>query len=613
MQTIVPVPITLGADESLASLNSGLASLFRRTARTFCLDMAYSFQAIVDGEAAAIRRLAELSRIDAANLEAAALVRVGERQYRLGGEIFTRTSLSRRTLRGCPHCLLDDMAGGSVPERRPYGRNAWLIAPLRTCPQHNCGLVELSRDETPGLMHDFAFLVKPVLPRLEQLALQAPERQPSALEKALGDRRLGRPISPFLDSLPFYAGARLCEIVGAVAKHGAQVRLETLSEADWYDAGAVGFAIAEPGEGSLRMFLSGLQDAFRYDRNGSGPKAMFGRLHDWLAHETDDTAYDPIRDIIRRHVAETMPIGDGELVLGQAVERKVHSVHSASREYGVHPKRLRKLLHAAGHIRESSAKLSDERTVFDARAAQSFLEQVADSLPLTQARAYLNAPRPHERLLFEAGFIRPMILGGTEDLNHHAFARSDLDAFLARLMARVSVEGEADLVSILQAAKKANCSAMEIVGLILDGRLVRVGRDARTTGYLSVLVDPNEIKPLVRRPDHGGLSLRAVEKALGTDTRVVKALIAAGHLPATRVIHPVKRNEQTVVLPSEVEIFAARFVSLSTIAREHGWAMRTLKPALRQAGIVPCFDPGEVHASFYERDAIRVWTASLHT
>lgn len=610
MQTIAPVPITLGEDESTASVGSGLASMFGRKARDFCLDMAFSFQAVVDGEAAALQRLAELSRIDAADLASAALVRMGERQYRLGRETLTRTSLSRRNLRGCARCLIEDMAGGAR-ERRPYGRNAWLIASLRTCPRHNCGLVELSRDGTPGLLHDFAFLVKPVLPRLGELARQAPERSPSAFESALSGRRLGGPMSPFLDALPFYAAARLCEVVGAVANHGAQVRLETLTESDWHVAGTVGFAITAPGEDSLRAFLSNLQDGFRADRQGSGPKAMFGRLHDWLAHESDDPAYEPMRDIIRRHVAETMPVGPGEFVLGQEVIRRTHSVHSAALEYGAHPKRLRKLLYAAGYISEEDLALSNERVVFDAATVRPFLERVAGAMSLSEAARYLNIPRPHDRLLLEAGYLRPFILGGTETFKDHAFARQDLDAFLATLTARVSDEARAGLVAIPQAAKNADCSATEIVALILDSRLSRVGRDTRTAGYLSVLVDPDEIKPLVRWPDHDGLSLREVEKALGTSTRVVKALTAGGHLPTTTVINPVKRNVQSVVLKSEIEAFAARFISLSAVAREHGWAMRKLKPALRQAGITPCFDPGEVHASFYEREAIRTWLASI--
>ncbi|MEE1613447.1 hypothetical protein [Microvirga sp. CF3016] len=318
-------------------------------------------------------------------------------------------------------------------------------------------------------------------------------------------------------------------------------------------------------------------------------------------------ALDPVRDIVRNHVAETMPVGPGELVLGQEVTRRVHSVHSAATEYGVHPKRLRKLLHATGRIADLDAELSDERVLFDAEKARPFLEHVAGSLPLQQAGAYLNAPRPHERLLFEAGFIRPFILGGTGTIKDHAFARQDLDAFLGRLMAHATDGAGADLVSVPQAAKRANCSAMEIVGLILEGGLARVGRDPQVPGYLSLRVDPDEIKRLLRRPDHGGLSLREAEKALGTTTRVVKALTAGGHLRTMQAINPVKRNTQTVVLKSDVEAFAARYVSLSAVAREHGWAMRTLKPSLHKAGIAPCFDPGKIHASCYESAAIRAW------
>jgi hypothetical protein len=80
------------------------------------------------------------------------------------------------------------------------------------------------------------------------------------------------------------------------------------------------------------------------ERNDWGLRLAFGRLYEWLAHESDDAAYEPLRDIIRRHVIETMPLGPGDDVFGREVTvRRLHSVRSASLEMDVHPKRLRKL------------------------------------------------------------------------------------------------------------------------------------------------------------------------------------------------------------------------------------------------------------------------------
>src|SRR3546814_5063239 len=73
------------------------------------------------------------------------------------------------------------------------------------------------------------------------------------------------------------------------------------------------------------------------------------------------SAYDPVREVIRQHIIETMPVGPSDHIFSIPVEaRRVHSIRSAAQEAGAHPKRLRKLLHAAGYIREADMMLRSE-------------------------------------------------------------------------------------------------------------------------------------------------------------------------------------------------------------------------------------------------------------
>ncbi len=126
-------------------------------------------------------------------------------------------------------------------------------------------------------------------------------------------------------------------------------------------------------------------------------------------------------------------------------------------------------------------------------------------------------------------------MGGTDILKDHAFAKRDLDAFLGRLLEHATEMGPGDdsLLSIPAAAKRARCPAAEVVGLILNRKLTRVRYRCDVPGYLSVRVDLDELKGLVRGcgQDHGGLTLREVERRLGSSSAVVKALTALGHLP----------------------------------------------------------------------------------
>jgi hypothetical protein len=601
--------VRLRPDETPQSLCSRNALLLRRTAREFCLDRGLSFQPIVDGNGPALEALAHCTRADVGLLAAGAIVKAGGHRFTVRGQALMRDTLSRKALRVCPHCIQADLEQGTEPlDVRPYGRTIWLIEPIRTCAIHGVGLVAVAEDDHPQRVHDFAALVQPAIPRIGQAADVAPQRPASAFERHLLARCEGRGAGKvgFLSALPFYAAAKACEVIGAVAMHGIRFRTDRLSDTEWHEAGATGFAIASGGEDGIRTFLSALQGQGRFaaTKGDWGPRVVFGRLYEWLAHESEDAAYDPLRDVIRRHVIETMPVGPGDDVFGREVTvRRLHSVRSASLETGAHPKRLRKLLHAAGHVPVEALALSDERITFDAAEARGFLERVSETMSLKQAGEYLNAPRPHERLLFEAGFVEPFVRGGTETLKDHAFARRDLDAFLGRLLANASEAdaGDGRLMPIPTAAKWACCSAMEIVRLVLDRKLARVGRRTDAAGYLSVLVDPREVQPFVQGQADGSLSLREVEQRLGTTTRVVKALIEHGHLPSRVETNPVNRCPRQVVGQEDLDAFMGRYVTLHVAAKEQGVYHRRLKSSLDEAGVGPAFDPTTVHATFFER------------
>jgi hypothetical protein len=143
------------------------------------------------------------------------------------------------------------------------------------------------------------------------------------------------------------------------------------------------------------------------------------------------------------------------------------------------------------------------------------------------------------RLLADHGIIKPIVAATEPGIKGHAFSRIDLDAFLGRLLAdAVPIPTPRHpMHDIPKVSRLANCGAMEIVGAILDGRLRRVGRRPDTAGYLSVLVDADEVKRLVRGMPDGTMSTLEVERELRTSFFVVKALIAnLPRRPADRAV-----------------------------------------------------------------------------
>jgi hypothetical protein len=596
--------VSLGDAETPASFTSRLAARNGVNARKFCLDWDLRFQPVVDGDEKTIAVIAEMSGVDAAALLRHAFVR-DELGYEYRNERLIRPSLRRTRLNVCPACLLDDIEGN--PNLRPhlaaYGRATWLIEAVRTCQVHNMALSPIGSNSTAADLHDFAFHIRATLPDLPRMAMSALARRPGELEAYVFARLNGARRSQFLDDLPLFAAIRCCEVLGAIALFGRHANLKSPDDENWRIAGSRGFEIASGGSETIHGFLDRLMSEADSRSRRDGPGVTFGRLYTWLSTADVASTYEPVRAVVGKYVRANFPLAAGTMVLGTRVPRRIlHSLRTLSLETGQHPKRLRKALRAAGVITDGQMTMSDHNVLFDAQAGSAAAMTEGISLSLPAVREYLNAPRAQVDLLVKHGFIRPRTsvaeLGG-----YDKYAIDDLAAFLGklRLGTRSVKEPTATKVTIPEAAKKACCSAADIVRMILDSKLPWVGRLRDVNGYLSVLVDVDDVKAAVRGDELSGLTLRKVCEVLQTHDVVVAALINNGYLASFRAANPVNRGLQTLVAPAELERFQKTYVSLYVLAKERKMHHLALKSELDAAGIQPAFDYKKVHARFYRR------------
>jgi TniQ len=601
--------VSLGEGESAASFCSRMAKRFKRTAREFCGDLGISFQHIVDGNPTAINSLALRCRVDPALLQEQTLLKLSEIHFTIRSQSLVKDALRRRDMRFCPHCLIDDINTGSGSlDIRPYARTEWLIDPIRTCAKHDAALVEANQYVNVKHAHDFYAYLNPNLEWLGELSKTSLSRRASDFELYLIDRLAnGARAAIWFDTLPFYAAAKACEIIGGVASNGPRFRSQKSTDLDRREHESLGFEIARSGEPGIRSFLTELQRTFRPGTGPWGFAAVFGRLYEWLAYDSEDHAYEPLRDIIRRHVIETMPVGPEDRIFGEPLtQRKLHSLHSASRQYGLHPKRLRTLLIAAGHIRDEDRDLTGDRILFDADGSHDLLERLSKAVSLEEAQIYLNAPAPHTRLLLSAGFIKPVARADGGQITKFVFDKEELDMFLSKLSLDSSeaTANDDSMDSITKAAKRAFCSSTDIVQMIFDRKLSRVARRQGTTGFMSILVDADEVKQIVRGPELNGLRMVDVEKGLGLRTQVVKALIERDFLPSATMPNPVNRTVQRFVKEQDLVAFKLRFVTIDKLAKERKTRRAYLRPELDALGILPAFVLTELGLPFYERTAI---------
>lgn len=608
MRSRLSIRCDLIADESVPSWISRLAACNRvGSAYEFCLDMGLSFQACVRGRADALGTLSELTGTPLAALERASLI-ANTSDFMLRKEHISRRGVRRSHVHACPLCLchgddLGDALGGPVV----YGRTMWQLSVIRTCPKHGCALVAVA--ESPVCdRYDFTTNLRGRQDEIRRLAMHPLLQCPSSLETYVTDRLEGRPTeAPWLDGLELSAAITTCELLGVSLTLGTSVKIAELGDPDLHRAGHAGFAVARHGEPSIRAALSEIRKpVFSKSRKRVGRKPAIGVLYKSITQTKRSVNLEPVHDLLRRHIIETTPVGPGDIVLGQPVEKRVlHSLATAAQATGRSPVRLRTALAAAGLIDMDHARLSNHRVVFDAERARPFLEAEIGSLDLTDLAAFLKTSRRQSALLANHGYIRHHVEHySTTNIRRRTFARREIDALFERFYkgAEARKTYESPIYNLIDATRRCRCNTIAIVELILENKLSWVGRDPNRMGYESVLVDTSEVKRQVKKREAGRMTVAEVSNFLTTSAAVVKSLARQGYLTHDIVIRSDAGQPMMTIDYGSAEKFKATYVSLIELTRIKKMHHSRIRETL--VDVMPAIDPREVKATFYRRDAL---------
>jgi len=615
----LPLALPLGVSEPPPEYLSRLAAAHGLTAHDFCADWKIRFQDVVDGNASAVTRLAELGGMPSDDLMRFAFVReLGSVFYRHRGARFVRRLLRPGRLHVCPACLLDDMhrAPRLDPVVTACARAEWQICAIFSCAVHRVALMRLEDPDVRTPAHDFALGLEPHVLALPAMAKDARPQEPTGLEHYIAerlDRGLGR--SSFLDGLEMHVAIRTCEIVGAVAVYGRKVAVGRMTSEMKRVGGARGFEILAAGAEAFRSFLSDLHLSSARQRGSDGgfaPAAALGGIYRFLKPsirgDTNPTNADfaPVRDFVRVFIRESFALAPGDAVFGEPVGvRTLHSVQSLSVETGLNPKRLRRLLHAAGLVSEEQMRFSYGNVGFDAAAGRAVAEGERHAVAIPGVAMILGATRKQAVHLAQNGFITPFMPAHAAGANPR-YAVSDLQKFKRRMLdGALPVKRPADQQrTISRAARAACCSMADVVRLIVDRKFDWVGRTTDTEGYGAVLVNVEEVRAKVHGTVPGdGMRNREVAATLGTSDWVAAALIAGGHLKTVVVLDTVGRAKRAVTM-REIAAFQKEFVSAWDLRRERRMHVARLKEELQARGVSPALDPDVVGATFYRRSDI---------
>ncbi|SIN86591.1 TniQ protein [Octadecabacter temperatus] len=363
---------------------SRLAARNGVSSRLLGLNYDMPFKSVVDGEITAIRTLSALGSVNPEQVAKWTASHRNRSSHRLCGETFHGMSVRNPVIKGCPLCLKEDAQDHTRPPEQAMAlRGHWMVKHVFLCMKHRHPLVPLWRESNLILRYDTSQRFTDHAAALVQGDFDQETREFTDYDQWIDNRLENGRADGWLDQHPLHAGATFCFLLGY-----ALLRLEisapsSIPREDRWAIYQTGYEVARKGESAIRKSLQKLQQ--RTATPQQGPKATFPLLYERLAHDyATDPDFMPFRDILRSHILETWPLGVGDELMGDPVERRqLHSVITASKETGVDQRRLRKLLEARKLI---SPEQPDAWALFDAEDTSHLLASLVTYLPAKNIR-----------------------------------------------------------------------------------------------------------------------------------------------------------------------------------------------------------------------------------
>jgi hypothetical protein len=590
-----PAETPLSFATRLAAFHTGLRLV------PFLNDLGIRYKDLVSGEHAAIERLGAVAGVDPDTLLHNAPVRVGKRRYDLRRDRITAEFLSSPHTVFCPACLMEDDQTRDGQGGR-LGRFIWTLRPVRTCPAHRLPLVLRRKERWDDQFRELDIRVPERGAALEDLARSLSPRDPSPLQEYVLARLDGRAGPAWLDGQTLEQAVRVTEMLGVLLEFGATPDLNLLTEDQWDQAGATGFAYTSRGEAGIRDALAHAHAAY----TGPGKptrRNVFGRLYEWLSYSRPAEPPGDILRILREYIFETTEIGPKEVVLGETIgRRRLHSVDSLAKEWRLDTRTLRHVLVAKGLIPISASV--EGYHLFDAEAGDAAAASVKRAVHVISMPKFLNCTRPQfdqlvqERVLTPLSGGRNIALGRTQK----GIDSDQVTAFLEALRwaARPVPATPEAFVPIAKAAEKAKVPCIDIVHMLLAGFLETAVRLEIVDGYAAIHVDPEEVKAVMksRMP---GLSASAVVDNLALLPADLWTLVDwPGELSLNTIIVEGKTGHRFHRFdPRTVDAFKEKFVSERGLAKVLGILRSDLVSRLKDADVQPVLVPPDIIVEIY--------------
>ncbi|MDE8762013.1 MULTISPECIES: TniQ family protein [Rhizobium] len=601
MTGLFKVPLLL--DEPFTSYLSRLAQANGApNVRVFCRDMGLNRSALNGGDAEEIARLAKLLHIPCEELLNRAIVVDAAGGAVFAGSVFPKRMLRRSKLRFCPRCILDDDNDESrMPGARRYARLHWMFPQVPSCPVHSCSIVET--DDDPRFRYDIITQLSLIENRLPEMFNASTDRLPTSFEGYVRDRLAGfRKHGDFLDDLSLAVGMSSCELFGVTQVYGREAKAGQLSDEDMGIARNAGFESLAVGTAGFRSLLDSIRSTDQR-ANYRGGQALYGKLYLSLNENYEHPEYDRLRSQIRSYTLEQVPVLNGVEFFGRVTDSPWTSVGAIAEATGYADQTLRRILVGLGHI-DALRQSKGDRFV-KATAAEDAIVRIRDMATREEAAAILGLPATTVKRIVSDGMIAPIFkddgVGGRDYRLLDRYSRSEVASLRDSLLKHALTSFPSEWINLTEAARKVGLRLVDVIAMVLDGRLRHLGKTADEDGVAGLRFDWQEIESLIGAPTEVFVERAEVCRRLSLQAEAFAFLVRSGHLKAQQRQLRVARAPTWVMTEKDFNKFDARYVTFARLSRETGIGTRGIGNRLRERDLPLAFPMESVKQGIVER------------
>lgn len=570
--------------------------------RAFCRDLGLDRSALNGGSPEEIARLANLLDIPAAELCDRAIVVDAAMGTMIAGSAFPKRMLRRSKLRFCPRCILDDDKDESrMPGARRYARLHWMFPQVPTCPVHSASIVET--DDDPRFRYDIITQLDLIEDRILEMLDASKSRLPTAFEDYVRDRLAGvRNHGDFLDNLSLAVGMSSCELFGVAQVFGREAKASELSDEDMDTARNSGFESLVVGTAGFTSLLDRIRSTDQR-ANYRGGQALYGKLYLSLNENYEHPEYDRLRSQIRSHTLEQVPMLNGVEFFGRVTDSPWTSVGAIAEATGYADQTLRRILVDLGHI-DALRQSKGDRFV-KAAAAEDAIVRIRDMATREEAATILGLPTMTVKRMISDGMIAPIFKDdGVGDRDYRLldrYSRSEVASLRDRLLERSQTSFPKEWTNLTEAAKKVGLRLVDVLAMVLDGRLRNLGKAADEDGIAGLRFDWQEIESFIEAPTEVFVERAEVCRRLSLQAEAFAFLVRSGHLKAEQRQLRIARAPTWVMSEADFNEFDARYVTFARLSKELGVGVRGLGRVLQDKGAPLAFPMESVKQGIVQR------------